>query len=237
MTSSSVAQDVYDKSIAKAGFKALRSNSIFTSGDSSLAFGFGSSRYIIFPVNGFNFTWSHSKRDIVIGSDELKNWYNKELVEKIWDQVFLNPENKRYFLIQTENISEDSEVPENWIPYGLERESVLSYDGFMGGSSSGREHFKILHQMEQEGMITGVPKDQAGLVDPNRVVQSMDISHEDFVEALKSGNEICINGTYYAVAYKHVKLVQDYFQVGDYEKPEEDDDEDEDEDYDADNDY
>jgi hypothetical protein len=46
-----------------SGFTALRSNSIFCTSSSSFAGGYGLT-YLIFPINGFAFTWAKRIRDL-----------------------------------------------------------------------------------------------------------------------------------------------------------------------------
>ena len=59
------AQALYDKYLTLMGFKALRSNSIFASSDKYHAGRYGDI-YAIFPINGFQFTWSTNESDIVL---------------------------------------------------------------------------------------------------------------------------------------------------------------------------
>lgn len=62
-----------DKILTAAGFKALRSNSIFTTGDIGQAENYGDA-YIIFPKNGYDFTWSSKHGDWIptMGSMRIK---------------------------------------------------------------------------------------------------------------------------------------------------------------------
>ena len=64
-------QKEIDKILSDAGFKALRSNSIFTTGDYGRAGGYGDV-YIIFPRNGYNFTWSTKHKDWVPHESDTK---------------------------------------------------------------------------------------------------------------------------------------------------------------------
>lgn len=51
-----------EKLLQRSGFDALRSNSLFCSGDIETASSYGTV-YAVFPVDGFNFTWSKSVSD------------------------------------------------------------------------------------------------------------------------------------------------------------------------------
>lgn len=61
------AQKLLDTYLSTMGFKALRSNSIFTTSDMNQAGDFGD-LYAIFPKDGFNFTWSPTVSDLVLTS-------------------------------------------------------------------------------------------------------------------------------------------------------------------------
>lgn len=52
-----------DRDLANSGFKALRGNSIFVTSDYNVANAYGNT-YIIFPVNGFEFTYSKKIQDM-----------------------------------------------------------------------------------------------------------------------------------------------------------------------------
>lgn len=56
-------QKQLDIQLNGAGFKALRSNSIFCIGNKTAAFGYGEA-YMIFPVNGFDYSWCNSAVDL-----------------------------------------------------------------------------------------------------------------------------------------------------------------------------
>ncbi len=57
--------DKIDDKLEEAGFTALRSNSIFCSGSKTQARLYGA-LFIIFPINGFTYTWSSKIRDLTI---------------------------------------------------------------------------------------------------------------------------------------------------------------------------
>jgi hypothetical protein len=67
-------QKLYDMVLQNKGFKALRSNSIFTTSSSVFAEKFGFA-YIIFPKNGFEFHWNRYRQDLVLEiPEELLNF-------------------------------------------------------------------------------------------------------------------------------------------------------------------
>jgi hypothetical protein len=65
--SSAEAQKLIDKYLSALDFKALRSNSLFTTTNEDQADNYGTI-YAIFPKNGFHYTWSHKHDDLVIDS-------------------------------------------------------------------------------------------------------------------------------------------------------------------------
>lgn len=67
-------QKLYDRALSSIGCTALRNNSIFCTADPNMAAIYSDSGlfYCIFPVNGFNFTWSPDIKDPVNDSDF--NW-------------------------------------------------------------------------------------------------------------------------------------------------------------------
>jgi len=73
---SSAIQTGVDKILASKGFTALRHNSIFTSSRLEIASGYGIP-YIIFPKNGFSFTWSPKLTDFyqeMVQDEEIYDW-------------------------------------------------------------------------------------------------------------------------------------------------------------------
>ena len=58
----------FDENLKKSGAIALRSNSIFTSGNSRQAAGYGH-LYVVFPKNGSDYTWTTMRDLILMPSD------------------------------------------------------------------------------------------------------------------------------------------------------------------------
>lgn len=108
--SDAAAQLAIDAHLKAAGFKALRSNSIFCTGNSRETAGYGN-MYYIFPLNGFTFTWNDKITDLYIdwpiGPEEVAEYqkdkesysanlslYGKNKKEKL-DNIFSKP-NKEF---------------------------------------------------------------------------------------------------------------------------------------------
>lgn len=105
LDSSQTAQEYYDAALKMMGIKALRSNSIFTTGRSGAASSYGQV-YVIFPKDGANFSWASSNlgRDntldisfIINGKaltaleksvDKHLNHYSTEVTDTVYDDGF-----------------------------------------------------------------------------------------------------------------------------------------------------
>jgi hypothetical protein len=64
-------QKIFDEKLSAAGFKALRSNSIFCTNKRSVANRYGKI-FITFPFNNFEFTWSETMQDLYTNYDQGK---------------------------------------------------------------------------------------------------------------------------------------------------------------------
>ena len=74
---------IFNLAMKEAGFDARRNNSSFVSGSDSHAGGYGN-LYIMFPVDGFSFTWSKKHDDLVLPSDFVKaSMVNKSAVTQL----------------------------------------------------------------------------------------------------------------------------------------------------------
>ncbi len=80
-------QQLFDELLTIAGFTALRSNSIFCTASVSHASDFGNT-YIIFPMNGFKFTWSPMYKDVIIREHSFFDIAdNTEQIEEYYDSA------------------------------------------------------------------------------------------------------------------------------------------------------
>ena len=75
---------LFDKALNEHGFIATRSNSIFVIGDKNAAEEYGT-LYAIFPINGFNFTWSMSHNDVILSKNTGLRYklFNPEKLQQI----------------------------------------------------------------------------------------------------------------------------------------------------------
>ena len=73
--SSPTSQVNFDKLLSLNGFTALRSNSLFCTTNESFATSFGNT-FVVFPKDGFDFTWSPKFRDVIINEHDFFNLIN-----------------------------------------------------------------------------------------------------------------------------------------------------------------
>jgi len=204
LSSNASVQKEYDEAISKLGFTALRRNSTFTSGKISLAKKFGSGKssgqYMIFPINGFAFTWSETEKDIVLNLWKRNDWLDIDKINQLYDLIFSIEDNKKYFLTMVG-------ANPNYSP---EKQNIGTSNGLLG--SKAESHLWAVKDMKQEGMLPeDTPDEISYYIDPKKVVESMALRKDNLVEALESGHEITVSGPYYAVEIKHESLVREFF--------------------------
>ena len=171
LNSDPAGQKLFDYALQKMGISALRSNSIFTTSDSNQAGEYGN-LYIIIPKNGFQFSWALHEPDLVI--DDVSILYKEALVDKIIDNIDL--------LVEKGKMADDAA--------GFEWQEVLQFEGYeaaMKYLKDARYPAAALKQITIDKLINyKYIKDEIGP------------TNKDFNAALTSGNEVLINGEYYA---------------------------------------
>lgn len=87
-------QEIIDSYLITAGFTAVRGNSVFCTGSLSAAEGYGGA-YMIFPLDGFKFTWSTKHDDWIPDENDIRikdsPWYIRA---KIFDWIMQYPTRK-----------------------------------------------------------------------------------------------------------------------------------------------
>lgn len=168
--SSAELQKYYDMILKKNGFKALRSNSIFTTSDINQASNYGD-LYIIFPKNGSAFHWNRNVDDLVL--NEREQIFDMTKIEVITIAVEKWYENKTGKML-------------NWI-YEDPYEAAYNPTGFI----------KALAKLKypKAASIT-----LEKLFDYEGIKDEIDPVKNDFLGALESGHEVMIAGEYYAIS-------------------------------------
>lgn len=163
-------QKYYDMILRSQGFKALRSNSIFTTSSIKYARSYGD-LYIIFPKNGFAFHWNKHIRDLVLDTDELI--FNTDYIDDLINDVMLwykdkTGNNLNWNFYDSYQVSED---PERFI-----------------------EELKRIKYPKANKVTL------EKLFNLNFIKTDIGPTKDNFLAGLKSGNEMMISGEYYAIS-------------------------------------
>lgn len=88
----------FDNALLKAGAKAIRSNSIFCTSSNAFASNYATNGgiYIIFPVNGFNFTWSPTTKDSIEWFQDLEPNYDAIVRDNYTTKDFIAALNSKH---------------------------------------------------------------------------------------------------------------------------------------------
>jgi hypothetical protein len=86
VSSSELISKAIDSDLIKLGVKARRLNSVYTTTDVDLAYQFGKI-YEIFPINGFHYTWSRKKEDLVIELKSCIRWGYFDFTDKFAQRI------------------------------------------------------------------------------------------------------------------------------------------------------
>jgi hypothetical protein len=178
MNSDPEGQRVFDYALQKMGISALRSNSIFATTDSSQAGQYGN-LYVIIPKNGFQFSWSVHEDDMVI--DDVSVLYKEVVIDKIMNNIDK--------LVQKNKMS-DGASGDDW-------QEVLRYEGY---------EFAMQYLRDNKYPAADLKKITLdALIDYKHIKDNIAPTNKDFNKALISGNEVLINGEYYAFEFEKFK--------------------------------
>jgi len=176
-----IADMLFNLGMKEAGFEARRDNSSFVSGSDSHAGGYGN-LYIMFPIDGFKYTWSKKHDDLVLPESFVKsNMVNKTVVNKIKKEL--------------EKL--DSEVL-----YKLK----WDYDMYLPGTWSTGLALANMDEMK-EAINDGVlPEEFSRLIEEalnteniKKAIASYQLTDTDLASAIMSDHEIYVSGPYYAI--------------------------------------
>lgn len=191
--SSASMQKAFDYALSKMGFKALRSNSIFTTTSYSQASSYGNGVFIIIPKDGFKFTWSPKHGDLILYELPLKTLaLAADLKEYLaWFNYYLKPYKTNVSQSDASTLDELKEVI-------LDAIDNAAYHGMDEATAD-----RLRQELEDD------PPER--LVNPEVILKKFKPTNKDFKAALKSENEIIIKGDYYALDYnKYGKLLSSW---------------------------
>lgn len=172
--------DMVNATLKHNGFEANRENAMFVTGDRSQASGYGYSLYVMFPVDGFKFTWSQTVKDLVLDSGKKLEMMDRDIVDQIR-------------AIVTDAKKANPELP---FPYPNELfSSGYSYDS----------DYERLADAVDKGLIPDTVQDLLDSVLTNESIQKhFKFTDQDLFRAILSNKEIYIKSPYYAVNVSHM---------------------------------
>lgn len=180
LNSSPEGQKLFDYVMEKMGISALRRNSIFTTTDANQAEGYGN-LYVIIPKNGFQFSWAIHEPDMVI--DDVSVFYKNDIIDKVVDNIDA--------LVDKGKMLDTAA--------GYEWHEVLQFEGYEAAMAYLKDHKYPAAALKQ------ITLDK--LIDYKHIKNNIGPTNKDFNNALESGNEILINGEYYAFSLSQFKDV------------------------------
>jgi transcription antitermination factor NusG len=172
--------ELVNGAINSLGLTANRENAMFVTGDRSQASGYGNSLYILFPLDGFTFTWSRTVKDLILDSNKRRDMYDQEVIKQI-----------RSIAKKAKD-----ENPEDFPIYAPE-------DLFYTGYDYQNDKSKVLSAVE-EGKLPDEVKDLLDdLITDKSIQEHFQFTDQDLFGAILSEKEIYIRGDYYAVNTAH----------------------------------
>jgi hypothetical protein len=223
------ASQEFNQIMTELGIEANRSNSIFTTSETSRSNIYGD-QYIIFPLNSAKFSWTtqpdlilndYSSTDIwaryTSGDEEFDNKFKDEIknnfakkIEDLYDKITLH--------LKTLNLK--GSIPgleplvfsiklylNNYIYSKYTKHSLLTdIQSLLTKSSKEFQNYPELNILSEldNFLKTNLPKIKK-VLDLEKFKKYFDPKDTDFVGALESGHEICINGHYLALESNHYK--------------------------------
>ena len=225
-------QDTIDLSMKAVGMEALRSNSIFCSGALSQAGCYGEI-YIIFPVNGFKFSWSPIVKDlapVVSGLSgkffELGKAYkvlSNTLADKLYNIRIL--ENNVYRILEIFNGDAKTDADATEIKaYSAQ----LRYNlGWLISHDPSKAKIDVIQKALQylisKGLINHIPeldnleeipilKEKLRTFNQETnykdIGEGLEYRNTDFAKAIMSKKEIMISGSYYAFKRNYSSMLK-----------------------------
>lgn len=181
--SDKLGQELFDAALTKLGITALRSNSIFTSSTVEQAANYGSV-YMIFPKNGFQFSWTKFDPDVVI-DDPTEIWKEK-FIEKL--EIDIN----RFY---------NKKIPNFWDLDVLM--SIIDHGGIQG----------FANKLKNDGYPKADLMTADNLVDAKKIKTEYGPDNKNFLAAIQSGGEVLISGEYYAFALSSFEAMLDIMGI------------------------
>lgn len=172
---------LFNLAMKEAGFDARRDNSSFVSGNDSHAGGYGN-LYIMFPVDGFKFTWSKKHDDLVLPDNFTKaNMLDKTKVTKLKNAI--------------DKLDKETLHTLKW-----------KYDLYNQGAWGADTTLHNIIGLKKAISNGALPEDFSALLDSifniaavKKSIDSYQLSGTDLASAILSNHEIYVSGPYYAI--------------------------------------
>lgn len=188
------------------GFAATRNNSTFVTGDRSQASGYGHSLYIMFPVDGFKYTWSEAEKDLVLDKGKRAQLSDKKILNTIKDMVL-------------KATAEADEATQKRIKSYIDPDKLFDRD------------YRILDDLSSIRSLASSGSLPEELVDMTNetitsdgIIEGLKFRDDGLFNALLSNHEIYLLGPYYAVNSDHMRELKRFLReidVSDVTLPEE----------------
>ena len=171
--SNALIAQMFDNCLLDLGFDARRSNSIFATGSRSNASEFGNI-YMIFPINGFKFTYVNVE-DIVF--DSFRDILNPETYKLIQDRF--------YPFAQSKNMQY---AWQDWSRYYLKKPKSL--EEIIAELKKDLPDDKFIQSLQP-----------SSLIDCDYIERRYQLNDNNLAHALQNDFETLIKGSYYALAF------------------------------------
>jgi ribosomal protein L24 len=191
--SDTMLHDELNSALKKAGVKARRDNSIFTSASYGQASNYGKV-FVIFPKDGYNFSCSKKIKDFVFNFNAVhKHFIDTDLFNELYLTLTDKFDStKKYFGSDSYFVRHRDKMDLLQLP----------------------SHFDAVGEMVSDGVIDKKFRNLGALsnvITPNNVVKNLDIFTDNISEAINIKHEITITGEYYAINERYVHFLKSYF--------------------------
>ncbi len=233
MDTSANIQKIVNNYLQIENFVANRANSLFCTSSSVNAGGYTSYKsrtskteaiYLIFPIDGFKYTWSMMESDWVITMRDLSPYFNdlkiytKRFISQLGN-IGLSISNTKIYEILSEiaNTLDEISRPESEFTYiehlNLEDECLTKLEEFYNDYQDPiyqtvRDNIKINDIKAARSLIQTMLNDQ---ISAKEFVKMHKILSSRLDTAIKMKHEVLINGQYLAVNKKYLNVFQNYF--------------------------
>jgi transcription antitermination factor NusG len=182
-----------DKALTNAGFKARRTNSIFTTSNKEQASNYGNV-YIIFPVDGFDFTYSRRNSDLVLNEGFMEYFVDEDVKKSL--KELLKSELKK-------------DGPAKNVMLSVFKDEKYIDNTFLNNSNMLSNHIESIRKLIEKGILPEKTQTLLKnlLTNYDNFINQMQFDNTNIYNAILSNNEIYISGAYYAIKASYVSEI------------------------------